>query len=66
MYTECARSVEDCIPCSADGSSFDSTQWAELIEIVDNYYYKRVWPILTRYFGFSQRVSNKLLEFQLD
>jgi len=36
MYREIARSVPDCVPVSADGSAFDSTQWAEILEIVDD------------------------------
>lgn len=66
MYRDFARSVPDCVPVSADGSAFDSTQWAEIIEIVDDYYYKKVWPTLTRYFDFSDRVSSKLLDLQLN
>jgi len=62
MYHAYAMSIYDCVPISADGSAFDSTQWAELIEIVDDYYFSKVWPILTRYFGFSERVSSKLLD----
>lgn len=66
MYRSFARSVSDCVPVSADGSAFDSTQWAEIIEIVDDYYYSRVWPTLTRYFNFSERVSSRLLDLQLN
>jgi len=62
MYRDFAQAVLDAVPVSADGSAFDSTQWAEILEIVDDHYFKKVWPTLTRYFGFSERVSSKLLD----
>lgn len=65
-YVRLARDIKNVKPVSADGSGFDSTQWAGLIDSVDNELYKRIWPSLCDYFNFHEDMRRPLLDFVLN